>query len=57
MLNNFYKISKILRVYANDTDAELRDMGHHVRHSPLFTFFFGKEKARPEPEKRSKKSI
>ena len=57
MLRNFYKISSALRNYTEDTESELRDMGHHIRNSPLFTFIFGKEKTRKEPERRSKKSI
>jgi hypothetical protein len=33
----------------------MKDLGHHVRQSPLFTFFFGKEKVKREPERNSKK--
>lgn len=57
MLRNFYKISSALRNYTEDTESELRDMGHHIRNSPLFNFIFGKEKTKKEPERRSKKSI
>ncbi len=57
MLKNFYKISTILKNYAEDTDNGLRDMGSHIRQSPLFTFIFGKEKIKKEPERHSKKSI
>ena len=57
MLRNFYKISKMLKDYTESTGEELRDMGHHIRTSPLFTFIFGKEKSRREPERSSKKSI
>ena len=57
ILINFHKISLILKDYAEDTENELKDMGEHIRHSRLFTFFFGKEKVKSEPERRSKKSI
>ena len=58
MLRNFYKISTILKNYTEDTEGELRDMGYHIRNSPLFTFIFGKERVKRETEKRStKKSI
>jgi hypothetical protein len=57
MLRNFHKISIILKNYAEDADGNLRDMGSHIRQSPLFTFIFGKEKSKQEPERRSKKSI
>lgn len=56
MLRNFYKISKILKDYAVDTEDELRDMAREVRSSKLFTFIFGKAKEKTEePEKRSRK--
>jgi len=54
---NFYKISKVLRNYTKETEMELREMGHHIRHSPLFTFIFGKERNKQEPERGSKKII
>ncbi|MCX6754533.1 MAG: hypothetical protein NTU81_01755 [Candidatus Nomurabacteria bacterium] len=57
MLINFYKISVILRKYTEATDNGLRDIGSHIRQSPLFTFIFGKEKIKKEPERHSKKSI
>ena len=57
MLRNFYKISSILRNYAENTESELREMGQQIRQSPLFTFIFGKEKIKKEPEKRSKKVV
>jgi len=57
MLRNFYKISKILKNYTENTENEIREIGYHIRHSPLFTFFFGKEKSKREPDRRSKKSI
>jgi len=57
MLRNFYKISKILKNYTENAETELKEMGSHIRHSPLFTFFFGKEKSKREPDRRSKKSI
>jgi len=57
LLRNFYKISKILKTYAEDTETELRDMGEHIRNSPLFTFIFGREKNKTDPEKRSRKSM
>lgn len=53
MLRNFYKISAVLRNFTESTENELREMGHHIRKSPLFTFIFGKEKK--ESEKYSKK--
>ena|SRR3989339_274906 len=57
MLRNFYKISSILKNYVESTEVELKDLGHHIRTSPLFTFIFGKEKTKREPERSSKKSI
>jgi len=57
LLRNFYKISKILKSYAEDTETELRDMGEHIRNSPLFTFIFGREKNKTDPERRSRKSM
>jgi uncharacterized membrane protein len=54
---NFYKISKVLRNYTKETEMELREMGHHIRYSPLFTFIFGKERNKKEPERGSKKII
>jgi uncharacterized membrane protein len=51
MLRNFYKISSILKNYTEDTKNELKDLGHHIRHSPLFTFIFGKEKVKKETKK------
>jgi hypothetical protein len=57
ILINFHKISTILKNYAENTETELKDIGHHVRQSPLFTFFFGKEKKKREPERSSKKTI
>lgn len=57
ILRNFYKISAILKNYTENTENEIREIGYHIRHSPLFTFFFGKEKVKREPERHSKKSI
>jgi hypothetical protein len=57
MIRNFYKISETLKNYAKDTEGELREMGTHIRQSPLFTFIFGKEKTKKEPERSSKKII
>ena len=57
MLRNFYKISATLRNLTDSTESELREMGQHVRQSPLFTFIFGKEKVKREPERSSKKII
>jgi len=57
ILINFHKISVILRNYVENTEMELKDIGRHIRQSSLFTFFFGKEKAKKEPEKSSKKTI
>ncbi len=57
ILRNFYKISEILKNYVKDTENNLKDMGHHIRQSPLFTFMFGKEKIKKEPNKRSAKVI
>lgn len=54
VLRNFYKISNLLKNYAEDTESELRDMANHVRESPIFTFIFGRAKIKREPEKRSK---
>jgi hypothetical protein len=57
ILRNFYKISNILKNYTESTEAELKDVASHIRQSSLFTFFFGKEKTKSEPEKHYKKSI
>jgi hypothetical protein len=57
MIRNFYKISETLKNCAKDGEVELREMGSHIRQSPLFTFIFGKEKTRKEPERSSKKTI
>jgi len=57
ILINFHKISVIVKNFAENTETELKDIGHHVRQSPLFTFFFGKEKVKREPEKNGKKTI
>lgn len=55
MLRNFYKISEVLKNYTEDTDKSLKDMGNHLRQSPLFTFIFGKEKIKKEHSTESKK--
>ncbi|HLP86409.1 MAG TPA: hypothetical protein VK153_00840 [Candidatus Paceibacterota bacterium] len=57
ILRNFYKISSILKNLSENADTELRDMGHHIRQSPLFTFLFGKEKENKEKENPKRKSI
>ena len=57
ILRNFYKISEMLKNYTQDANSELREMGNHVRQSPLFTFIFGKDKSKKESEKSSKKSV
>ena len=57
IMRNFYKISEILKNYTESTDLELKAMGQHIRQSRLFTFLFGKEKIKKEPERSSKKSI
>jgi hypothetical protein len=57
IIRNFYKISNILKDYTENANKELRDMGDHVRNSPLFTFLFGKAKKGKSSEKNYKKSI
>ena len=57
ILRNFYKISRVLRRYTEATETELKNLGEHIRQSPLFTFIFGKEKNKKESEGRFKKSI
>jgi len=57
ILRNFYKISNILKNYTESAERELRELGDHVRQSPLFTFIFGRERVKREPAKRSTKSI
>jgi hypothetical protein len=47
---NFYKISKILRSTTENVESGLKEMGEHIRQSPLFTFFFGKEKKSKKKE-------
>jgi hypothetical protein len=58
ILRNFSKISTIFKNSAEDMDENLREMGEHVRNSPIFTFIFGKEKNKKEPNnnRRSRKS-
>ena len=56
ILRNFYKISEILKNYAENTNNELKEIGQHIRESPLFTFFFGKGKKK-ESSKSHTKSI
>ena len=56
ILRNFYKISKILRRYAETTEAGLRDLVEEIRKSPLFTFIFGKPKNKKE-DFHNRKSI
>lgn len=50
MIRNFYKISSSLRKYTKDTEKELRDLGSHIRQSPIFTFIFGKEKRKKDKD-------
>lgn len=57
ILRNFYKISNLLKNYAEDADGQLREVGEHIRNSRLFTFFFGKEKVKKETERHSKKVV
>ena len=57
ILRNFYKISKILKNLSESADGELREMGHHIRQSSLFTFIFGKENNKKESDRHYKKSI
>lgn len=49
---NFYKISKILKNYAKDTEASLKELENEIRQSPLFTFIFGKEKKKKSEEEK-----
>jgi hypothetical protein len=44
ILRNFYKISSILKNATENVEGGLKEMGEHVRQSPIFTFIFGKEK-------------
>ena len=46
-----------MRNYAEGTDAGLRELGIEIRNSKLFTFLFGKDKVKKEPEKNYKKVI
>ena len=57
IVKNFYRISKILRGYAESTDANLRELGEQIRNSKLFTFLFGKEKTKREPERHHNKKV
>ncbi len=50
IIRNFYKISDILRNATENTESGLKEMSDHVRQSPLFTFFFGKEKKSKKKE-------
>ena len=52
LMRNFYKISKILKNYAKDTEASLKELGNEIRQSPLFTFIFGKEKKKKSEEEK-----
>lgn len=57
ILRNFYKISKILKKNVESVDENLRELGEQIRQSKLFTFLFGKEKIKKDPERRSKKVV
>jgi len=57
MVRNFYKISKILKNYADDANSELRELGEQIRQSPLFTFLFGKEKNKEGNDQPNNKKI
>lgn len=54
-IRNFYQISKILKNYTKSAEVELRELGEHVRQSPLFTFLFGKKKVVKNEESKTKK--
>lgn len=54
LIRNFYKISKILKNYTENADANLRELGEQIRQSKLFIFLFGREKNK-KSEKNSKK--
>lgn len=57
VVKNFYKISKILKNYAESADTNLRELGEQIRHSKLFTFLFGKEKVKKDPERQHSKKV
>ena len=57
IVRNFYKISKILKNYADDANSELRGLGEQIRQSPLFTFLFGKEKNKKGNDQPNNKKI
>ena len=57
IVRNFYKISKILKNYADDANSELRELGEQIRQSPLFTFLFGKEKNKKGNDQPNNKKI
>jgi hypothetical protein len=56
ILRNFFRISEILKNYAENTESELKEIADHIKQSRLFTFFFGKEKKKEE-NKSHKKSV
>lgn len=53
---NFYKISSMLRRATEEAEADLEEIGEHVRESPLFRFIFGKKKTK-ETKSVHKKTI
>ncbi len=57
IVRNFYKISKILKNYADDANSELRELGEQIRQSPLFVFLFGQEKDKKERGSSSNKKV
>ena len=57
IVRNFYKISKILKNYADDANSELRELGEQIRQSPLFTFLFGKEENKKGNDQPNNKKI
>ena len=42
-----------MRNATENAESGLKEMGDHVRQSPLFTFFFGKEKKSKKKESSS----
>jgi hypothetical protein len=53
IMKNFSHMSETLKKTVDDTDDELRDIGVHVRESPIFTFIFGRKRVGRHHAKKS----
>ena len=51
IVKNFSRISEVLKDGVNTADAEIREIGEHVRESAIFSFIFGKKRKRTKNKK------